>query len=489
VTLADIARHPIVKSATETWWPWLRAMVPNSLAFRLFAASALWLLVVLPITDWQLYSLYRQEVETTFDQRIADASNALLDSAIERAKANNGIITQPIVLDDPLFRSQLSGWYWQIDPLSGTPGTRITSASLLDGELQMPANATQRAGTQQKIADGAGPDNGAIRLLERVYKLSAGARTHSYRVLVTGSLAEIKFAVERFHNRLYYAFAVLGIGMIAAMALGIRFGLKPLGAIQKGLNDISTGKAKRLEGEFPAEITPLQQELNALIQNNEDIVERARTHVGNLAHALKTPLSVISNEASDHGGPLAKKVAEQAKIMRDQVQHHLDRARMVARTGGIGGVTDIKPVADGLARTLNRIYGGNGIEVTAECPPGLSFQGEKQDLEEMLGNLMDNACKWAATEVRLSVAAVPVPPKDKKAPKLMVLTIDDDGPGLTEEQRVAARQRGKRLDETKPGSGLGMAIVTDLVDLYKGRFDLDRSPQGGLRAILTLPAA
>ncbi len=487
MTFADITRHPVIRSALDSWWPWARSMVPNSLAFRLFAAAILWLLLVLPVTDWMLYSLYRQDVEATFNSRLADSNLALIDAANDSAKANKGVVTQPIALDDPLFSSPSSGWYWEIEPMGTTAGARLASSSLLDGTLTMPPDATQPSGLPYRIADSVGPDNGAIRLLERQYKIGSGDQTRSYRVIVTGNRAEIEWNVARFHNRLYYAFAVLAIGMIAAMALGIRYGLKPLGAIQKGLTDIRSGQAKRLEGDFPSEIVALQAELNALIQSNEDIIERARTHVGNLAHALKTPLSVITNEAADDKGPLARKVTEQARIMRDQVQHHLDRARMVARVGTIGGVTDVKPIADAMVRTLNRIYGERGLVVSAACPAGLNFAGEKQDLEEMLGNLMDNACKWADNEISLSVALTPA--KDKRAPRTLEFTIDDDGPGLNEEQRVAARQRGKRLDETKPGSGLGMAIVTDLVDLYKGRFDLDRAPQGGLRARLTLPAA
>jgi signal transduction histidine kinase len=487
VTLRDLTGDTLLRSVTDVWWPRLRMMIPNSLAFRLFAASALWLMLVIPITDWMLYSLYRQDVDATFNQRLADANLALIDSANDRARANNGLVTGPISLDDPLFSTPSSGWYWELLPTEGTAGERLTSPSLLDGTLAMPATATQPSGFPYRLANGLGPDKGAIRMLERDYRIGSGNAVRHYRVLVTGNLAEIEWNVARFHTRLYSAFAVLAIGLLIAMGLGIRFGLKPLGAIQKGLTDIRTGQAKRLEGDFPTEIVPLQTELNALIQSNEDIIERARTHVGNLAHALKTPLSVITNEANDEASPLARKVSEQARIMRDQVQHHLDRARMVARVGGIGSVNEVKPIADALVRTLNRIYGSRGLTVSANCPGGVNFSGEKQDLEEMLGNLMDNACKWADNDIVLNV--VLLPGKDKRDQRWMELIIDDDGPGLTEEQRIAARQRGKRLDETKPGSGLGMAIVGDLVDLYKGKLDLDRAPQGGLRAKLTLPAS
>jgi signal transduction histidine kinase len=233
---------------------------------------------------------------------------------------------------------------------------------------------------------------------------------------------------------------------------------------------------------LPVEIKPLQQELNALIQSNREIVERARTHVGNLAHALKTPLSVISNEARTQSDALSAKVIEQAEIMRSQITHHLDRARVAARSSAIGEVTDVGSVLRALKRTLDRIYEERGLNLELDAAPGLKFQGERQDFEEMVGNLLDNACKWARSNVRASAG------RDGSAGQFTV-TVDDDGPGLTEVERAHIGKRGQRLDETKPGSGLGLSIVADLAHLYKGKFALEPSPQGGLRAWLELPGA
>jgi signal transduction histidine kinase len=277
------------------------------------------------------------------------------------------------------------------------------------------------------------------------------------------------------------ALGVLGLGLVAATFFQVRFGLKPLRAMRQNLARIRSGEAERLEGEQPEEIRPLQQELNALIQSNREIVERARTHVGNLAHALKTPLSVIANEARTHEGPLAAKVIEQAAIMRTQITHHLDRARVAARSSVIGDVTEVEPVLQALKRTLDRIYEERGLDLEIAATPGLKFQGEKQDFEEMVGNLLDNACKWARSRVTARAAA--------NGAARFTVTIDDDGPGLTEAERARAVKRGQRLDETKPGSGLGLSIVADLAHLYKGEFALEPSPEGGLRARLDLPAA
>ncbi|MCA3574702.1 MAG: sensor histidine kinase, partial [Aestuariivirga sp.] len=228
-------------------------------------------------------------------------------------------------------------------------------------------------------------------------------------------------------------------------------------------------------------------ELNLLIQSNVEIVERARTQVGNLAHALKTPLSVLTNEAAQQEGALAGKVREQAEIMRNQVSLYLDRARRAARAQGIGAVTEVKPVLEALARTLERINRDRAITIRADCPEGLRFRGERQDLEEMVGNLLDNACKWAAT--RAAVSAMPVREPGAAGRSFLEIAVEDDGPGLPADKRAQALKRGQRLDETKPGSGLGLSIVAETAAMYNGSVRLEDSPMGGLKAVLTLPAA
>jgi signal transduction histidine kinase len=175
-------------------------------------------------------------------------------------------------------------------------------------------------------------------------------------------------------------------------------------------------------------------------------------------------------------------VIEQAGIMRTQITHHLDRARVAARSSVIGDATEVDAVLRALKRTVDRIYEERGFDIEVSCIKELKFQGERQDLEEMVGNLLDNACKWARSQVSVDV-------QRKEGAARFIVVVDDDGPGLTEAQRAKAVKRGQRLDETKPGSGLGLSIVADLAHLYKGRFELEPSPEGGLRARLELPAA
>jgi signal transduction histidine kinase len=230
----------------------------------------------------------------------------------------------------------------------------------------------------------------------------------------------------------------------------------------------------------------LARETNALIEANREIVERARTHVGNLAHALKTPLSVIVNEAATRNSdPFAQKVLEQTDIMRDQVARQLERARLAARSSRIAALVDVPPIVTALARTMEKIHRDREIAIDIDVPERAQFRGEQQDLEEMVGNLVDNGCKWARARVAIEVLADPPASSSEKARVRII--VDDDGPGLSPAQREQVALRGQRLDETKPGSGLGLSIVVELAGLYGGVLTLDTAPIGGLRAELALP--
>ncbi len=453
-------------------------MRPNSLAFRLFASAAAWTLVVLPVTAFLLLSLYRQAVERNFDARL----NVYLTSLVASTTAEGAKTpTAPANLGEPAFTIPFSGWYWQIKTLDAEQPLFISN-SLLDQQLKLPSQeGVTPDQTLTRRAYAPGPQDQRLRVVEREIR-PAGAQSTPYSYAIAGDAAEIERDLAEFRMMLIAALGVLGLGLVVATLFQVRFGLAPLRAIRHDLAAIRSGDAERLEGELPTEIRPLQQELNALIQSNREIVDRARTHVGNLAHALKTPLSVITNEAREKDGPLAGKVIEQAELMRNQITHHLDRARVAARSGAIGDITDVDGVLNGLKRALDRIYEGRALELDVRSDAGLKFQGEKQDFEEMVGNLLDNACKWAKSRVWVTAT------RAGGASNFEVL-VDDNGPGLTEAERERAVKRGQRLDETKPGSGLGLSIVAELAHLYKGRFELEPSPQGGLRARLELPAA
>jgi signal transduction histidine kinase len=454
-------------------------MRPSSLAFRLFASAAAWTLVVVPAAAILLSSLYRQAVERNFDARLNVYLTSLVASTTEGGAATP---KEPASLGEPIFTIPFSGWYWQIKPLGGTTLPLHASDSLLDQQLTLPSQigvSPDQSLTRRSYEQG--PDDQRLRIVEREIR-PGGPQSTPYSYAVAGDARELDRDLAEFTTMLFAALALLGLGLILATLFQVRYGLAPLRDIRRDLSAIRSGEAEKLEGELPDEIRPLQQELNALIQSNREIVERARTHVGNLAHALKTPLSVISNEARGQDGSLAAKVIEQAELMRTQITHHLDRARVAARSSVIGDTTEVGEVFQALKRTLDRIYDERGIALEVEATPGLKFQGEKQDFEEMVGNLLDNACKWARSQVKASAE------RNRSGTRFTVI-VDDDGPGLTEEDREKVVKRGQRLDESKPGSGLGLSIVADLAHLYKGRFALEPSPDGGLRAKLELPGA
>jgi signal transduction histidine kinase len=256
-------------------------------------------------------------------------------------------------------------------------------------------------------------------------------------------------------------------------------GLRPLFELRREVAAVRRGKAERIGGVFPTELTPLAEELNALMAHNQEVVERQRTHVGNLAHALKTPISVMIAEAGQRPGPLAEVVSRQAEVMRQHVDHHLRRARAAARTQGQGERTDVAEVLDELARTLQRIFGDKGVMIDWDCDEDLYFLGERQDLMEIAGNAMENACKWCRGKVRVRAHAL--------GPERLSLSVEDDGAGLPPDQREAVLRRGERLDETAPGSGLGLSIIDELARAYRGALVLTDSSLGGLKLFIDLP--
>jgi signal transduction histidine kinase len=457
----------------------------NSLALRLFATSAAWTLLALPLAGFLIYSLYRDDVQLSFD---AQLKKLLTQITIDSMSTTGDEPIIPPNLYEPLFEVTQSGWYWQIRPIDGAPGRTLVSPSLATAVLPSPYDRkfpTDDTGTRWMNVPG--PTGSTIRILEFIDSPGHDPDKTKYSIIVAGPLDWFEETIARFRTRLTSALALVGLGLLAATVFQVRFGLLPLRRIERGLASIRSGDAERLEGQLPAEIEPLQTELNALIDSNQDIIDRARTQVGNLAHALKTPLAVITNEARDDRTTLGSKVAEQAQLMRDQISHYLDRARMAARAGAIGRVTPVESTAEALVRAVERIHAEKGIAVTLTVQPGAKFQGEKQDLEEMLGNLLDNASKWGKGHVFVAVTVEG--PDATLRRKQLKIAVEDDGPGLSAEQRAKVGKRGMRLDETKPGSGLGLSIVSDLAASYRGRLTLAASEHGGLKAVLDLPAA
>lgn len=466
----------------------------NSLATRLFLSATAWVVVILLITGIILSSVYKRSVERAFDRRLNFYLRTLIaeaaqpddpnDKSDKSDKGDKSADRSVQSLGEPLFELPLSGWYWRMERTDGDKPEVRASRSLWDVTLpKLEEMGIELDQSGVRLAYVKGPDDQHLRMVERPVDLGIEGK---YLASVAGDATEIDDETWSFNTYLAATFSALTVGLLLTTIFQVRFGLAPLRRISNSLAAIRSGNAERLEGEFPREIAPLARETNALLDANRAIVERSRTHVGNLAHAIKTPLSVIVNEAGTHGlDPFAMKILEQADIMRDQVAHHLERARIAARAQTIGTVTEVKPVIEALERTMEKIHRDRDILIDVEAASGAKFRGERQDLEEMTGNLVDNACKWAAQKVFIEVL-LELTPGGPLNPTLRII-VDDDGPGLSPAQRSQVAVRGQRLDETKPGSGLGLSIVTELAALYGGSLKLGAAPIGGLRAELTLP--
>jgi signal transduction histidine kinase len=453
------------------------ALGARSIASRLFVSAAFWSTLILALAGLGLSALNARWTEANFDDQLGVYLKALIANALPNEEGKGAAPAEVA----PQFELAFSGWYWQITRLDANPPEIRASKSLFATQLPHLVAVTPDHG---EVLSGyvVGPGGHELRMVER--EIDAGDEGR-YLVQVAANADEIQAQEHSFEWALAATFLTLALALIGSTALAVRYGLRPLRALREGVAAIRRGEAEHIAGEFPQDVAPLAAEVNQLIDANREIVERARTQVGNLAHALKTPLSVLINEA-DSGSPnLPGKVREQAEIMRQQVGFYLDRARAAARARAIGIVTDVKPVVEGLVRTFEKLHAERSLNFTVELQDGLRFRGESQDLTDLIGNLLDNAGKWARETVSIRASRVPPGPKDSGA--FLIAEIDDDGPGLERGARAEAIERGKRLDESRPGSGLGLSIVVDLAASYGGSLQLEESPLGGLHAVLRLP--
>jgi signal transduction histidine kinase len=445
----------------------------NSLTFRLIAGAGVVSVLALLIGGFLLSGVFRSTAQATFDAQLSFDMEGLIAAA--EPESEDTVVLEGRFLD-PRYARVLSGWYWQIVPERSPDSEPQKSRSLIDYTLVPAAFPNPNSNVAWDYA--IGPDDQPLRVHTR--RIAFGP-TQGFRITVAGNLAETQASIARFNRILVWALAGLGIALLTAIFIQVRVGLVPLRRVSEALARIREGRARKLEGEFPSEIEPLANELNSLIAHSAEVVGRARTHVANLAHFLKTPLTVIANEASATGGPLADAVIRQVTLMRRQVDHYLARARAAGALDVLGSRTEVAPVAADLARVLPRMHPGKPLDIGVIAPEGLAFRGEREDLEEMIGNLIDNACKWARGRVLVEAR-----PLDQGR---ILITVGDDGRGLLPEERARAMERGERLDESVPGNGLGLAIVRDVAKLYGGSVSLGESKLGGLEAILELPRA
>jgi len=465
---------------------------PPSMVQRLVVLHAVLSALVLIAGGFALSSFFTRASITAFDARL---SQDVIDLVGGTSVDETGAVAAPTLTDERTLQVY-SGKYWELAVAAGNGLKPLArSRSLWDApDIALPAGGVAEIAASPgrpvfyngrgPAPTGQGPPQPGAPVRDEPVRIAA----QQVRItgvpdpvifLVSEDRSPIDATIHAFETSVALALLVLLAMLIAGVVLQVRVGLRPLFQLQHEVAAVRTGRADRVAGDYPAELEPLASELNALVAHNQDVIERQRTHVGNLAHALKTPLSVMSAEAQARPGALADVVRRQADVMREQVDHHLRRARASARQQGGGERTEVAPLLEELALTLERIFRDKGVEVDWRAPDDLCFHGERQDLLELAGNVMENACKWCHARVRVVAEAT--------SSTELSLGVEDDGPGLAAEDRAEVLQRGARLDETAPGSGLGLSIVDELARAYGGGVTLADSPLGGLKVTLTLP--
>lgn len=452
----------------------------GSLFRRLLITAASSALALLVMGALALTFLFRATVLTQLDARLDQAAIAVIGGIAAEGDGDIGVDASA----GADFERAFSGRYWQVNAADGdrSGAALATSGSLFDARLELPAALVARSlsmNGQPVSGDAAGPQGEPLRIVVRAVRLAPDAPP--LLIAAAEDRREADGRVARFALAAAGLFALFALLLAAGILLQVRIGLAPVLRMREALADVRAGGADRLEGGYPDELLPLARELNALLDHSGRVVERARTHVGNLAHALRTPLTVLSNAVREEEGPGAELARRQIEQMRAQIDHHLRRARAAASAQGLAARTPVDACVEDLARTLARIHAARKLRVDTTIAPGLVFRGERQDLDDLVGNLMDNACKWAAARVRVTA--------DADVPGRLRIEIDDDGPGVPADQRAQVLERGVRLDERTPGTGLGLSIVADLARAYDGTLEFGVSELGGLRARLLLPAA
>jgi len=446
-------------------------MQKGSIATRLFWLSAAWLVVALIATAFLLSALYSRAL----DRSLRDALNFNLETLVSRTLQAGAPDALSVVAADPRYDRPASGWYWQIADSKGALFN--LSNSLVGASLPKIGKPFDKDNTRTGIAyDSFGTK---LRIIERKVTIL----DLKLFVSVSGNLDEIAVLTGQFRSQALVVLGAVGV-MLAIMSFIIgRVALRPIGQLRQAIEDVRAGGAKRVEGDFPSELTPLADELNELLRSNQQIVERAKNQVGNLAHGLKTPLAVLRNEAAAKNGAFAGVVGEQVEKMNSQVRTYLDRASLSARSAMIGKRSDVLKVLKRLVRVMKKIHPECKISLGAQSAKPIWFRGEDADLEEMVGNLLDNACKFSKSEVNISLSL-----SERSRQQMVLISIKDDGKGITKDEVASVLKRGVRLDEKTPGSGLGLDIVKEFVDVYGGELSLGSSSDGGLEVCLKLPA-
>lgn len=451
-------------------------MGAGSLRLRLATATAIALAMALTWSGIVLARLFATHVESRIDVELANHLGQIVAGLELGADGTLQLAAPPA---DPRFVSPGSGLYWQV---SETGGRLTRSRSLWDHELALPADELSPGVLHRH--DLPGPTGGTVHAVERLLTTGPDSGPVSFRVAVAVDRREIEEAVQRFTSVLISSLAVLGVALLVSLLAMIQIGLSPLVALRRALARVRDGRAANVEGAFPAEVQPLVFGINALLDKEQATLARARERAGDLAHGFKTPLAVLAAIARelrrDGATRAAGEIETQVDLMSRHVRRELARARMAgAAAVGRGGVA-LRPLIDKVIAALQRITADGRLDWRVAGAAEIRVAGDQDDLLELVGNLCDNAAKFAACRIDVTIEA--------RGPAV-VLVIADDGEGVPAGSEAAILERGRRLDDKGDGSGLGLAIVARIVETYSGSIRLYAGPLGGLAVEIVLPAA
>ena len=444
-------------------------MRSRSLSTRIITFSGIWVIAVLVVTSLLLIYFYRDHVALHYDAHVNMHLEELTSASGFRS---DGTFSLAFLPSDPRYDELRSGWYWDVRQ----SGISLKQSPSLDGH-RLDIGTIQP--TKNKVVyEMLGPFQKPLRV--HILELQPNPAQEPLVYLSSAPTTDYKDDVMNYSQHIIGSFLLLGIGLLLAMLVQVRTALKPLSAIGAEIGGIREGNLTKLSKTYPADVQPLADELNNLLDHNAVLLKRARNQLGDLAHSVKNPLTVINNEAQHMKQGRKELILKQTADISGNIDHYLSRARTSGTKSILGSRSKVKKVVDDLVYTMRRIYWDRDLEFEFSKLEECTFRGEGQDLEEMLGNLIDNACKWAKSRVMI-VGKVN---KDQ-----LLLIVADDGPGIPADEIENVLRRGHKLDETKPGHGQGLGIVNDIAKLYDGSLNLTESALGGLRAELSLPAA
>jgi signal transduction histidine kinase len=446
----------------------------RSLRLRLLAMALLSIAGALVVSGIGLVVLFQRHVEQRVDSELETYVRQIAGSIVF-GPAGEITLSRPPA--DPRFDQPLSGLYWQV--ADEASGQTVRSRSLWDARLALPPDKLNASSVHRHLLPG--PGHATLIVRERAVTFTTGGETRTLRIAVAIDSADVSAAARAFAGDLAPSLALLGLTLLAAAWLQVRVGLRPLEALRRGIGAIRSGARARLPDDYPDEVTPLAEEVNNLLDARDKTIERARASAGDLAHGLKTPLTVLGADArllrARGEAGIAQNIEDLALTMRRHIERALANARL-RRSRFVA--TELASLVERIASTIRKTPSGESLSWEIEVPPEMRVAVDRDDLAELLGNILENAAKWAKNRVRASATA--------DATTVTVL-IDDDGPGIPEADRQAVLERGVRLDQARAGSGLGLAIAGDVLEACGGTLSLGESPLGGLRAIIALPSA